>query len=73
MPALREDAVAAWRRAEARVYPTVMVDAAIYALRKKIDEPGKPSLVETRRGMGYILRRPAITDAGSGANRQAAV
>jgi hypothetical protein len=30
MPALREDAVAAWRRAEARVYPTVMVDAAIY-------------------------------------------
>jgi hypothetical protein len=30
MPAVREDAVAAWRRAEARVYPTVMVDAAIY-------------------------------------------
>jgi hypothetical protein len=30
MPAVREDAVAAWRRAEARVYPTVMVDATIY-------------------------------------------
>jgi len=30
MPAVREDAVAAWRRAEARVYPSVMVDAAIY-------------------------------------------
>jgi hypothetical protein len=30
MTAVREDAVAAWRRAEARVYPTVMVDAAIY-------------------------------------------
>jgi hypothetical protein len=30
MSAVREDAVAAWRRAEARVYPTVMVDAAIY-------------------------------------------
>jgi hypothetical protein len=30
MPAVREDAVAAWRRAEARVYPTVMVDAAMY-------------------------------------------
>jgi hypothetical protein len=30
MPALREDAIAAWRRAEARVYPTVMVDAAMY-------------------------------------------
>jgi hypothetical protein len=30
MPAVREDAVAAWRSAEARVYPTVMVDAAMY-------------------------------------------
>jgi hypothetical protein len=30
MSAVREDAVAAWRRAEARVYPTVMVDAAMY-------------------------------------------
>jgi hypothetical protein len=30
MTAVREDAIAAWRRAEARVYPTVMVDAAIY-------------------------------------------
>jgi hypothetical protein len=27
---VREDAIAAWRRAEARVYPTVMVDAAMY-------------------------------------------
>jgi hypothetical protein len=30
MAPVREDAVAAWRRAEARVYPTVMVDAAMY-------------------------------------------
>ena len=30
MTAVREDAVAAWRRAEARVYPTVMVDATMY-------------------------------------------
>jgi hypothetical protein len=30
MTVVREDAVAAWRRAEARVYPTVMVDAAMY-------------------------------------------
>jgi hypothetical protein len=30
MAAVREDAIAAWRRAEARVYPTVMVDAAMY-------------------------------------------
>src|SRR5262249_49985942 len=30
MAAVREDAIAAWRRAEARVYPTVMVDAGMY-------------------------------------------
>ncbi len=33
-----------------------VVDAAIYALRKKIDSPGKPSLIQTRRGMGYVLQ-----------------
>jgi DNA-binding response OmpR family regulator len=32
-----------------------VVDAAIYSLRKKIDTPGAPSLIQTRRGMGYIL------------------
>jgi hypothetical protein len=30
MTVVREDAIAAWRRAEARVYPSVMVDAAMY-------------------------------------------
>jgi DNA-binding response OmpR family regulator len=32
------------------------VDSAICALRKKIDIPGEPSLVKTRRGAGYVLR-----------------
>jgi DNA-binding response OmpR family regulator len=32
-----------------------VVDAAIYALRKKIDPPGGKSLIQTRRGMGYVL------------------
>ncbi len=32
------------------------VDSAICALRKKIDVPGEPSLVRTRRGMGYVLQ-----------------
>jgi DNA-binding response OmpR family regulator len=32
-----------------------VVDSAIYSLRKKIDTPGEPSLIHTRRGMGYIL------------------
>lgn len=33
-----------------------VVDAAIYAIRKKIDPPGGPSLIQTRRGVGYVLR-----------------
>lgn len=32
------------------------VDSAICALRRKIDPPGMPSLIRTRRGMGYTLQ-----------------
>ena len=32
-----------------------VVDAAIYALRRKIDRPDAPSLIQTRRGLGYVL------------------
>lgn len=32
-----------------------VVDSAICQLRKKIDRPGVPSLIQTRRGMGYLL------------------
>jgi DNA-binding response OmpR family regulator len=32
-----------------------VVDAAIYALRRKIDPPGGRSLIQTRRGIGYLL------------------
>jgi DNA-binding response OmpR family regulator len=32
-----------------------VIDAAIYSLRKKIDPPGEKSLIQTRRGMGYVL------------------
>ncbi len=35
-----------------------VVDSAICQLRKKIDAPGAPSLIQTRRGMGYILSEP---------------
>jgi DNA-binding response OmpR family regulator len=31
------------------------VDAAVYALRKKLDLPDQPSLIRTVRGMGYVL------------------
>ncbi len=33
-----------------------VVNSAICTIRKKIDEPGSPSLIETRRGMGYMLK-----------------
>jgi len=32
-----------------------VVDSSVCRLRKKIDSPGKHSLVRTRRGMGYVL------------------
>lgn len=35
-----------------------VVDAAVCILRKKIDEPEQPSLIQTRRGMGYTLNEP---------------
>lgn len=39
-----------------RVQPmSNVVDTAICALRRKIDVPAAPSLIETRRGMGYIF------------------
>jgi len=41
-----------------------VIDAAVYSLRKKIDLRGRPSLIETRRGMGYMVREQpfATTD-----------
>jgi len=42
-----------------RVQPmSNVVDSAVCLLRRKIDRPGCPSLIQTRRGMGYLLRRP---------------
>lgn len=39
-----------------RVEPMSNVtDSAVCSLRKKIDEPRKPSLIKTRRGAGYII------------------
>lgn len=39
-----------------RVQPmSNVVDTAICALRRKVDVPGARSLIETRRGMGYIF------------------
>jgi DNA-binding response OmpR family regulator len=35
-----------------------VVDSAVCQLRKKIDVPGETSIIQTRRGMGYILVEP---------------
>ena len=35
-----------------------VVDSAVCLLRKKIDRPGNPSLIQTKRGMGYQLQGP---------------
>ncbi len=37
---------------------TNVVDVLVHRLRKKVDEPFDPPLVETVRGVGYVLRVP---------------
>ncbi len=34
-----------------------VVDSAVCALRRKIDGPNRPSLIQTRRGLGYVVPR----------------
>ena len=59
--AVRQGRVVTRAEVEAHVYDeraepmSTVVDAAIYALRKKIDRPGDRSLIQTRRGVGYVL------------------
>jgi len=40
-----------------------VVDAAICILRRKIDHSGEPSMIQTRRGMGYVLQAPEVATA----------
>ncbi len=40
-----------------------VVDSAVCALRRKIDRPGEPSLIVTRRRVGYVL---ALDPSGEG-------
>jgi DNA-binding response OmpR family regulator len=35
-----------------------VIDVYIGYLRRKLDRPGIPSLIQTRRGLGYVLERP---------------
>ncbi len=62
--ALRGGAVVSRADIEAHLYdgrsePTSnAVEGAVSALRRRLDVPGCASLIETRRGEGYILRGP---------------
>ena len=59
--ALRRGEVVARAEIEHHIYDdraepmSNVVNSAISILRKTIDSPGKESLIETRRGMGYVL------------------
>ena len=49
---------------------TNVVDATVYALRKKLGVSGAPPLIHTRRGVGYLLSAPgAPSRPGSKENR----
>ena len=37
-----------------------VIDVLIQRLRRKIDVPGQPSLIVTRRGEGYMLSASAV-------------
>jgi len=42
------------------------VDSAICALRGKLDDRGGPSMIRTRRGLGYCLDQPVLEEDRSG-------
>ena len=60
--ALSQGQVVSRRQIEEQLYDekaepmSNVVDAAIYSLRKKIELPGAAPLIQTRRGMGYVLQ-----------------
>ena len=60
--AMRQGQVVTRAEIEAHIYEdqvelmSNVVDSAIYALRKQIDPMGASSLIETRRGVGYVLQ-----------------
>ncbi len=41
------------------------IDVCVRRLRRKIDAPGKPSVIETRRGEGYMLAAPVTKRSSS--------
>jgi DNA-binding response OmpR family regulator len=72
--ALREGEVVSRTEIEEHIYDerveaaSNVVDSAICILRRELDRPGEPSLIHTRRGMGYMLKGP---EKGNGENGEA--
>ncbi len=62
--ALRKGEVTTRPEIEAHIYDdrvealSNVVDSAVYHLRRKIDVPGEPSMIQTRRGFGYVFQDP---------------
>lgn len=62
--ALRQGEVVSRSEIEQHIYDELaepmsnVVDSAICLLRKKIDAAEGPSLIQTRRGMGYVMQEP---------------
>jgi DNA-binding response OmpR family regulator len=67
--AMRQGQIVSRSEIEAHLYDeqaeimSNVIDAAVYSLRKKIDDPGQPSLIQTRRGLGYTLSAPSAASA----------
>jgi DNA-binding response OmpR family regulator len=59
--ALRRGKVVSRTEIETHIYDSMVepmsnvVDSAVCAVRRKIDPPDGPSVIETRRGMGYMI------------------
>jgi DNA-binding response OmpR family regulator len=63
--ALRQGEVVSRREIETHIYDarvdpsSNVVDSAISVLRKRIAQPGSPPLIQTRHGLGYVLKAGA--------------
>jgi DNA-binding response OmpR family regulator len=46
-----------------------VVDVYVRYLRRKLDEPGQPSLIQAVRGVGYRLEAPSVEASQQRASR----
>jgi DNA-binding response OmpR family regulator len=51
-----------WRQTPIDVEETNIVDVYVAYLRKKLDADGEVQMLHTVRGVGYVLRPPALLE-----------